>query len=114
MTIFIKEKSWIAKIAATKLRSSSCAIVFFNTIYLHNITKQEIMNDEKFLRHEVMHIKQWKREGAFLFLYKYIKFSIQFGYYNNPLEIEARKAESDVNILKEIIIFQENKRLKRK
>lgn len=105
MTIFIKEKSWIAKIAATKLRSSSCAIVFFNTIYLHCITKEEIIYNTELLRHEVMHIKQWKREGAFLFLYKYIKYSIQFGYYNNPLEIEARKAELDANILNEIIIF---------
>ena len=105
MNIFIKEKSWIAKIAAYKMKSESCAIVFFNTIYLHNISKEEIVSNTELLRHEVMHIKQWKREGAFLFLYKYIKFSFQFGYYNNPLEIEARKAELDTNILKEIIIF---------
>ena len=110
MNVFIKEKSWIAKIAATKLRSDHCAIVFFNTIYLHSISKEEIINNTELLRHEVMHIKQWKREGAFIFLYKYIKYSFQFGYYNNPLEIEARNAELDTNILKEIIIFKSKKR----
>jgi hypothetical protein len=106
VNVFIKEKSWIAKIAATKLRSDRCAIVFFNTIYLHCISKEEIINNTQLLQHEVMHIKQWKREGAFIFLFKYIKFTFQFGYYNNPLEIEARKAELDVNILKEILIFR--------
>jgi len=106
MNVFIKEKSWIAKIAATKLQSENCAIVFLNTIYLHNISKKEIINNTELLRHEVMHIKQWKREGVFLFLYKYIKYSFQFGYYNNPLEIEARKAELDANILKEILILR--------
>jgi hypothetical protein len=106
INVFIKEKSWIAKIAATKLQSENCAIVFLNTIYLHNISKKEIINNTELFRHEVMHIKQWKREGAFIFLFKYIKFTLQFGYYNNPLEIEARKAELDANILKEILIFR--------
>ena len=51
-----------------------------------------------------MHVKQWKREGAFVFLYKYIKYSFQKGYYNNPFEIEARKAAFDSTILNGIII----------
>jgi hypothetical protein len=104
MNVFIKEKSWIAKFASLKLRTNNCAIVFMNTIYLHQITKQELLNSENLLRHEIMHVKQWKREGAFVFLYKYIKYSFQKGYYNNPFEIEARKAAVDSTILNGIII----------
>jgi hypothetical protein len=51
-----------------------------------------------------MHVKQWKREGAFVFLYKYIKYSFQLGYFNNPFEIEARKASLNSAILDGITI----------
>lgn len=105
MNVFIKEKSWIAKLAAMKLQSDNCAIVFINTIYLHNISKQDILTTEHLLRHEVMHVHQWKRFGALLFLWKYITYSIKYGYFNNPLEVEARKAESDKEILKNINIL---------
>jgi|LakMenEpi03Aug12_release.lakeMendotaPanAssembly.Ray.scaffolds.fasta_scaffold54121_7 hypothetical protein len=104
MKVFIKEKSWIAKLASLKLRTDNCAIVFMNTIYLHQITKQEFLASKNLLRHEIMHVKQWKREGAFVFLYKYIKYSFQLGYFNNPFEIEARKASLNSAILDGITI----------
>lgn len=89
----IKENSWLAKIAAKKLKADSVAIVLGKTIHLHNITKASFLNDERWLKHELCHIKQSKEHGYFLFVVKYLWESLRKGYYNNHFEVEARKAE---------------------
>jgi len=89
----IKENSWLAKIAAKKLRSKSVAMVLGKTIHLHNTTKAAFLNNERWLKHELCHIKQFKEHGYFIFVVKYLWESIRKGYYNNRFEIEARKAE---------------------
>jgi hypothetical protein len=89
----IKENSWLAKIAAKKLRSSSVAMVLGNTIYLHNTSKEEFLNDIRWLKHELCHIKQFKQHGFIIFLIKYLWESLKKGYYNNKYEVEARAAE---------------------
>ena len=89
----IKENSWLAKIAAKKLGTKSVAMVLGNTIYLHKTTKTEFLLNEKWLKHELCHIKQFKEHGFIIFLVKYLWESIRKGYYNNRFEVEARKAE---------------------
>jgi fatty acid desaturase len=49
-----------------------------------------------FIAHELMHVTQWNRYGVwFLFLYVFQWVSVGFSYWNIPLEVEAREAESN-------------------
>jgi len=89
----IKEDSWLAKMAAIKLGTKAVAMVLGKTIHLYNTTEAEFLQDEKWVKHELCHIEQFKEHGYFLFLVKYIWESIRKGYYNNRFEVEARKAE---------------------
>ena len=89
----IKENSWLAKIAAKKLRSKSVAMVLGNTIHLYNTNKQKFLQDERWLKHELCHIQQFKQYGYCGFLVKYLWESLKKGYYNNKFEVEARQAE---------------------
>ena len=91
---FIKENSWIAKLAAKKLRSERVAIVIGKTIHLHNTAKQEFLNDKKWVKHELCHVKQFQENGYIIFIVKYLLESIRHGYYNNRYEVEAREAEN--------------------
>jgi len=95
MEILIRENSWIAKLAAKKLQSKNVAIVIGSTIHLHNMTKQQFLQNEKWVKHEVCHLQQFKKHGRFIFILKYLWESIKHGYYNNKYETEARKAEED-------------------
>ena len=90
----IKENSWLAKIAAKKLGTKSVAMVLGKTIHLCNTTKAGFLLDEKWVKHELCHIKQFKEHGYFLFVVKYLWESIRKGYYNNRFEVEARNAEA--------------------
>lgn len=89
----IKENSWLAKIAAIKLGTKAVAMVLGKTIHLHNTTKASFLQDEKWVKHELCHIRQFKQHGYFCFIVKYLLESIRKGYYNNRFEVEARKAE---------------------
>lgn len=89
----IKENSWIAKLAAFKLRSKKVAIVIGKTIHLHNTSKQFFLQDECWVKHELCHINQFQQYGTLNFMVKYLLESIKNGYYNNKYEIEARNAE---------------------
>jgi hypothetical protein len=91
--IKLKENSFIAKLAAKRLGVKQVAIVLGNTIHLHNTTKQEFLQDKKWVKHELCHVQQFKQHGYLPFLSKYLWESIRKGYYNNKYEIEARKAE---------------------
>jgi len=95
MTLNIRENSWIAKLAAKKLQSKNVAIVIGGTIHLYNVTKQQFLQNEKWVKHEVCHLQQFKKHGRFIFILKYLWESIKHGYYNNKYETEARKAEED-------------------
>jgi len=92
-SVKVKENSWIAIFAARKLRVKSVAIVFGNTIHLCNATRDDLLNNERWLKHELCHIQQYKKHGRYLFIFKYLWQNFRHGYYNNPYEIEARAAE---------------------
>lgn len=103
----IKENAFVARIAAFNLGASAvgAAIVFGKTIYLYKIRKDEILKNIPYLRHEVMHVLQYQREGLVRFWLKYLWYSIRFGYRQNPFEIEARNAQTDKEILKKVRIL---------
>lgn len=91
----IKENSWLAKIAAWKLKAGSVAFVLGHTIHLYNTSKEEFLQNKAWLRHELCHVRQFEEHGFVPFIFKYIWESIRHGYYNNRYEVEARKAEED-------------------
>jgi hypothetical protein len=91
---FIKENSWLAKIAAKKLGADAVAMVIRKTIHLHGTTKKQFLADERWVKHELCHIKQYKENGTVLFLIKYLWESLRKGYYHNKFEVEAREAEN--------------------
>lgn len=91
----IKEHSLIAKVAALKLGSQKVAIVIGRTIHLHNTNKQEFLKNIRWVRHEMCHIRQFKKHGFLPFIFKYLWESLKKGYYRNRYEIEARNAEKE-------------------
>jgi hypothetical protein len=91
----IKEHSFIAKLAAMKLRSKQVAIVIGKTIHLHNTSRAEFLSDERWLKHELCHIDQFRRYGFFRFLGMYLWETLKNGYYQNRFEVEARSAERE-------------------
>ena len=94
MEIRIKEHSFLAWIAAKKLRARKVALVIGNTIYLHNTSRLEFLNDNRWLLHELKHVEQFQKHGKVAFIIRYCLESIRKGYYNNRFEVEARAAES--------------------
>jgi len=95
MNLNIRENSWIAKLAAKKLRSENVAIVIGSTIHLHNTTKEAFLQNKKWVKHEICHVQQFKKHGKFLFVLKYVYESARHGYYNNKYEVQARLAEEE-------------------
>ena len=91
----IKENSWLAKLAAWKLKAGSVAIVLGNTIHLHKVSTTNFIKNDAWLRHEICHVRQFQQHGFINFIAKYIWESIKHGYYNNKYEIEARLAERE-------------------
>ena len=97
--VIIKENSWMAKIAARKLKAEKVAMVLGKTIHLHNTSKQEFISNKKWLRHEIAHIKQYKKIGFVQFLFLYLMETFNKGYEDNRFEVEARSMEKDLRIL---------------
>jgi hypothetical protein len=95
MNYQIKEKSFLALLAAKKLKAKKVAMVIGKTIHLHNTTAADFLKDERWLKHELAHIEQYQKHGHIKFLALYIWYSIKYGYYNNPFEVEARKKETE-------------------
>lgn len=93
MQFHTKENALIARLAAWKLRSRQAAIVIGKTIYLHNTSREEFINNKSWLAHEMEHIRQYRRYGLIPFILNYVIESAKKGYYNNKYEVEARAAE---------------------
>ncbi len=53
MEFLIKENSWIAKLAAKKLRSKNVAITIGKTIHLYPVSKEDFLKDPKWVPHEM-------------------------------------------------------------
>lgn len=103
MKIKIKEKSWVAKIAAKKLRTGSVALVLGHTIHLWGANRKALLSDPYWLNHELKHVEQYLRYGSLWFLALYLWESMRKGYRNNKYEIEARAAEHTQSYLARFI-----------
>ena len=90
----IKENSWLARIAAKKLKADSVAMVLGKTIHLHNSSKEDFLKNKKWVRHELCHVQQFQQYGFIGFIVRYLIESVRHGYYNNRFEVEAREAEN--------------------
>lgn len=101
MKISVKERSFIARIAAFILRTNNVAIVFGKTIFLWNATKEDLLKNKNWLRHELVHVRQFLRYGFFPFIFMYLWESIKKGYYQNKFEIEARAFEKPSDDIKD-------------
>lgn len=62
------------------------------TVWPFIFCKPEYKYDKKLIAHEREHLKQWIRYGIIGFLPVYLYQYFKFGYWDAPLEIEARKA----------------------
>lgn len=62
------------------------------TLGNHVFTRLEHL-EESILRHEAVHVRQWKRHGVLRFACLYLWCHFRYGYRRNPFEVEARSAE---------------------
>jgi len=100
MKVKIRENSWVAKIAAAKMKADKVAIVFGNTIHLHNTSSEEFLADKQWVCHELKHVEQYQQNGFAGFLIRYMTDWVKNGYYNNKFEVEARQSETDESLLR--------------
>ncbi|MDX2046254.1 MAG: DUF4157 domain-containing protein [Chitinophagaceae bacterium] len=91
--ITIRENSRLAKIAAWKLGVKSVAFTLGKTIHLYKASAAEFLNNEKWLRHELKHVEQFRQHGYINFVLRYLAETLKHGYYDNKYEVEARRAE---------------------
>lgn len=89
----IRENSWMARLAAWKLGVPAVALTIGRTIHLHRTCTHDFLKDERWVRHEMVHVEQFRRYGFWKFIYLYLAESIKNGYHQNKYEIEAREAE---------------------
>jgi len=80
------------------------AMVFGKTIHLYNTSREEFLKNEKWVCHELAHIKQYAKYGCIQFLFMYLLESLRNGYRNNRFELEARSKEKDPSILLDFAI----------
>jgi hypothetical protein len=80
MELNIREHSWVARMAALKLRSQKVAIVIGSTIHLHAVSREEFLQDSRWVRHEMCHIRQFKKYGHIPFICRYLLESLRHGY----------------------------------
>ena len=85
-------------LAAKKMGAEKLAMVLGTTIHLHNTSFDEFLQNRRWLRHELAHVKQFRELGFFTFLWLYIIESIRNGYRMNRFEIEARAAETEADL----------------
>lgn len=102
--VYIKEDSWMAKWGAKKLKVENVALTIGNTIYLHNATKEQLIQNTTWLCHELVHVQQYEKLGKCRFLAVYIYEWMIKGYFSNKFEVEAREKENDYTILLDYVI----------
>jgi len=109
LLVRIKEGSFLAQVAAWKLKSDNAAIVIGNTIYLYNASRREFLKNKAWLCHELKHIQQFRQYGFIPFVFIYLWESLVRGYENNKYEIEARAAEKDEHLIANMTLLDKGK-----
>ena len=75
------------------MKSGKMAIVIGRTIYLYNVSREEFLGNQRWVKHEIEHVRQYRRYGVILFIIRYLVESARNGYSNNKYERKARAAE---------------------
>lgn len=70
-------------------------VAMIDPFFLNILTLGSTNISESLYKHESCHIMQVQRDGRLKFICKYLYYNIKYGYYNNPYEIEARKASNN-------------------
>lgn len=83
----------LARIAAKKLGVSQVALTIGQTIHLCRTPRAEFLANERWVKHELAHVEQFRRYGFLRFLGMYLWESVRKGYHQNRFEIEARARE---------------------
>ncbi len=104
MQVHIKEDSWLARLAARKLKTAKVAMVIGSTIHLWNTTAMQFLSNDSWVNHELAHVKQFRDHGFTGFLAKYILESLSKGYRNNKFEVEARQNEANYSLRDEYVL----------
>ena len=99
MQVRIKENSWVAKMAAQKMKAGKIAIVFGKTIHLYNTSRKEFLDDSEWVCHELKHVEQYRQNGFTGFICKYVFDWMKNGYYNNRFETAARESEKNMRLM---------------
>ena len=73
-------------------------MVLGRTIHLHNTSIAELLSNQRWLRHELAHVRQFSELGLLKFLWCYSMEAFKKGYFQNSFEVEAREAESDESL----------------
>lgn len=83
-----KYNSIIASVIGNMNGSTDYAVTISSTCTLYSVPREYV--DAKWRKHEDIHKEQIKKTGWLKFMYRYLKYSIKYGYTNNPYEQEAR------------------------
>ncbi len=95
MDIYLKEKSQLARFAAFYLKEKSMALTLGKTIHLWHTQGSDFLKNERWVRHEIVHVQQFQQVGYILFILKYLSESILHGYTKNKFEVAARMRENE-------------------
>jgi hypothetical protein len=82
-------------VAARVLKGNRVAMTLGNTIHLFGVDKTAFLKDKKWVRHEMEHVKQYRKHGFLKFIGLYLLETYRKGYYNNRYEQEAREAAGE-------------------
>lgn len=88
----IIENSKIARLAAKLKKEEKYALTLGKTIFI-TCTKEEFFADPWWVKHELTHVRQFKKHGMLNFLGLYFFYSLFHDYRNIPFEKEAIAAE---------------------
>jgi Domain of unknown function (DUF4157) len=89
----IKEGSWLARLAARKLGVRQVALTLGDTIHLCRTSREEFLDNPRWVKHEMVHVEQFRHFGFWNFLGRYLWETVRKGYYMNRFEVEARSRE---------------------
>lgn len=74
-------------------------MVIGTSIHLHNVSKEDFLKNERWVCHELVHVKQYAQLGMLRFIILYLLESFKKGYENNRFEVDARQKEEDRSIM---------------
>jgi hypothetical protein len=101
ITFRIVNQSILAAWAAKIRKEKTIAVVLGNSIHLHNCSEEYFLSNRRWLCHELIHVKQYKKYGVLGFICRYFWEYLKHGYEMNKFELEAWALEDREEIIDE-------------